>query len=489
MKPRDALGPAGLSILVLAMGACTGCGDNLPAGAVDGDSGGQPARDADVGDAAPGEADGLLAGGEDGTVFDAGRNAYSHPLPGLSTDEERGFFRGRALFRDDWVQAPASTQTRDGLGPLFNARSCVACHVRDGRGRPPIDDESLVSLLFRLSVPGAGENGAPLPEATYGGQLQPFSVPGVAADGDVQIEYEAVPGSYGDGEEYSLRRPRYQLVGLGYGDASDEVLISPRVAPAMHGLGLLSAVPEATIVALADEDDSDGDGISGRANYVWDQERGQVALGRFGWKANQPSLLQQTAGAFNGDLGITSRLFPSDDCTAAQPGCAEATSGGDPELIDGFLEDVALYTRTLAVPARRALDSAEVRAGQELFSEFGCASCHTPRLQTGESDIDALADQTIYPYTDLLLHDMGPELADDRPDFLADGREWRTAPLWGIGLVEAVNSHQFFLHDGRARGLAEAILWHGGEAEPARERFRTAPAVERAQLIAFLESL
>ncbi|WP_428268345.1 di-heme oxidoredictase family protein [Haliangium sp.] len=451
------------------------------------DAGLDPAPDAAPGlSPEPGEE---LSGGEAGTVFDVGRDAYSHPLPGLDGDQERAFFRGKALFRDGWVAAPSSTQTRDGLGPLFNARSCVACHARDGRGRPPVDDERLLSILFRLSVPGTSAIGGPVGDPTYGGQLQPYGLSGLDGDGDVRIDYEEVAGTYGDGTAYSLRRPRYELVDLAYGPASADVLVSPRVAPAMHGLGLLEAVSEDDIVALADEDDADGDGISGRPNYVWDVESEAMTLGRFGWKANQPSLLQQSAGAFNGDIGITSRLFPTDDCTAGQTACVDAANGGDPELVDGFLDDVAFYARTLAVPGRRAWDDPEVLAGKELFSDFGCAGCHTPLLRTGPSDTAALAEQDIRPYTDMLLHDMGEELADHRPDFLADGREWRTAPLWGIGLIPVINQHQFLLHDGRARGLAEAILWHGGEAEDARERFRTASADERAQLITFLESL
>jgi CxxC motif-containing protein (DUF1111 family) len=430
-----------------------------------------------------------LSAGANGTVFDVGRDSYSHPVTGLETDQERAFFRGRAVFRDTWVAAPSSTRTRDGLGPLFHARSCFACHVRDGRGRPPVGDEPLVSMLFRLSIPGAGEHGQPVPEPVYGGQLQPFALPGLEADGDVRIEYQDVAGSYGDGTPYTLRRPVYTVTDTPLGGMRADVLLSPRVAPTMVGLGLLEAVPEADVLALADAGDDDGDGISGRPNQVWDVERQAMALGRFGWKANQPTLLQQTAGAFNGDLGITSRLFPADDCTTTQTACVEAVSGGEPELIDAFLEDVTFYSRTLAVPGRRGWEDAEVLAGKAVFEELGCAACHTPELRTGASDVAAMAGQTIRPYTDLLLHDMGEDLADGRPDFQASGSEWRTPALWGIGLLATVNEHTMLLHDGRARDLAEAILWHGGEAEPARELFRHLPAPERAQLITFLESL
>jgi CxxC motif-containing protein (DUF1111 family) len=241
---------------------------------------------------------------------------------------------------------------------------------------------------------------------------------------------------------------------------------------------------------VAGPDDTDGDGISGRVNHVWDVEHREVRVGRFGWKANQPSLRQQNAGAFRGDIGITSDLFPEEDCPPAQAECRAAPSGGAPELDAWKLEQVTFYTRMLAVPARRDVDHPEVLRGRRLFRELRCASCHVPRHETGTMpDAPELSGQTVFPYTDLLLHDMGPELADDRPDFEATGREWRTPPLWGLGLVRTVNRHTRFLHDGRARSLEEAILWHGGEAEHSRERFRDLSAPERAALLRFLESL
>ena len=257
----------------------------------------------------------------------------------------------------------------------------------------------------------------------------------------------------------------------------------------MIGLGLLEALPEARLEALADPDDEDGDGISGRINRVYDHERGETAVGRFGWKAEQPTVLQQTAGALLGDMGISSRLFREQNCTAAQTACLAAKDGGEPEIEDAILDKLVLYARTLAVPARRGADGEEVLRGKLLFGEAGCDSCHTPRHETGEGALPELSDQTIWPYTDLLLHDMGDALSDERPSFAAEGREWRTPPLWGLGLVRAVNGHQFLLHDGRARGFAEAILWHGGEGEAAAEAFGAMPAEDRAALLAFLESL
>jgi CxxC motif-containing protein (DUF1111 family) len=266
--------------------------------------------------------------------------------------------------------------------------------------------------------------------------------------------------------------------------------MSPRVGPAMIGLGLLEALDEATVVALADEDDADGDGISGRPNHVWDEKRQQPMLGRFGWKANQPTIEQQTAGAFLGDIGITSPMFPTPNCPPAQTACATATSGGDPEIDQNKIDQVVYYSLLLAVPARRKVKDREVLKGKGLFAEAGCLDCHATKLVTGQlAGFPEVSGQTIHPYTDLLLHDMGEGLADHRPDFLATGTEWRTPPLWGIGLVHVVNGHTFFLHDGRARDLNEAILWHGGEAERAREAYRTMRRDDRAALLRFLESL
>ncbi len=419
-----------------------------------------------------------FSGGE-ATVFDDTIDAFTRPVPTLDRDRERKFFRGRALFRDGWVTAPSSTDTRDGLGPVFNARSCVACHERDGRGRPPEVGEQMFSMLIRLSVPGASEQGAPLPEPVYGGQLQPQGVLGVPYEGRAQVAYE---------EQDGLRAPSYSFDDLSFGPLADDVLFSPRVAPPVFGLGLLEAVPEATIEALADPEDIDGDGISGRPNRVWDVQSNTLQLGRFGWKANQPSLRQQTAGAFNGDIGITSDLFPTEDCSEDQTECQSATRGGAPELLEVILDNVAFYTASLAVPARRAPQ--EHQEGEALFETFGCAACHIPSLQTGDyPELPELSNQLIHPFTDLLLHDLGPALADGRPDFEANGREWRTPPLWGIGLTQTVHGHSYLLHDGRARNLEEAILWHGGEAQASRDAFRDAASKDRAALIRFLESL
>ncbi len=430
------------------------------------------------------------------TLFDATENAFNHAVPGLSTEGEDRFVTGNSLFRNNWVTAPASTTARDGLGPMFNATSCSGCHALDGRGRPPFPGEpTLGSMLVRLSVPGQDAHGGIVPEPTYGEQLSNHGIRGVAPEGEVLITYTEEPGRYPDGTAYTLRRPTYSFQNLAYGPLAAGVLTSPRVAPQMPGLGLLEAVPEATLVALADPADLNGDGISGRPNYVWDVEHQRRSIGRFGWKANQPTLRQQTAGAFVGDMGITSSLFSVENCTSPQHDCTNApngnTSATEPyELSAVSLERVAYYSGTLAVPGRRNWQDAPVVRGKQLFVSMNCSGCHRPKLQTGSSDIDpVLSNQAIRPYTDLLLHDMGAGLADGRPDFEATGTEWRTPPLWGVGLFQAVNRHTFYLHDGRARSLEEAVLWHGGEAQRSRDAFTQLPAADRAAVIQFLRSL
>jgi CxxC motif-containing protein (DUF1111 family) len=431
-----------------------------------------------------------LSGGAT-TVFDVTGNAFGQPARNLPLDQRTDFFVGNALFNRSWVTAPSSTTGSDGLGPVFNARSCSSCHFHDGRGRPPLTpDEPFVGLLFRLSIPGQADDGGPLDDPAYGSQLNQQAILGVPPEGHVIVTYSEIAGAYTDGEPYSLRMPAYEFADLAYGPLHPDILVSPRTAPFIFGLGLLAALDETTIRAGADPDDRDGDGISGRANEVWDLRAQRAVLGRFGWKANQPSIEQQVAGAFLGDIGLTSPLFPDQNCAPVQDECRAAPNGGDPEIDQNKIDAITFYSRFLAVPARRDVDDPQVRRGEDLFAQIGCAACHVPTLFTGDvADAPPLSAQRIHPYTDLLLHDLGPGLADDRPDFAADGREWRTAPLWGVGLIQAVNRHTLLLHDGRARGFAEAILWHGGEAESARDAFRALSSDERAALVRFLESL
>ena len=437
------------------------------------------------------EASEHLPGGDTTNTLLFGDNAFTMPASNITAEHESAFYTGNSFFNQNWVQAPASTESRDGLGPMFNARSCAACHFKDGRGSPPLEaDEGFVGILLRLSVPGQGEHGEPLPVPGYGGQLQPYSILHVPAEATPRIDYSEIEGEYPDGERYTLLSPEYVIEAEAYGSLPDDLELSPRVAPAVFGLGLLEAIPLERLEELADPDDADGDGISGRTNRVWDAALEIETTGRFGWKAEQPSVRQQSAGAFLGDMGITSSLFPSQDCSDGQSECNDSLAGGSPEIADELLDKVALYARLLAVPARQRWQDADTLHGKELFNAAGCGSCHVARHRTGvNEELPELSEQLIYPYSDLLLHDLGEELSDERPSFDADGAEWRTPPLWGLGLTRDVNGHDRLLHDGRARGVAEAILWHGGEAEAAREAFRALAAGEREALVAFVESL
>ena len=427
-----------------------------------------------------------LSGGET-TVFDASSHAFSIPAPNLSTAALEKHLEGDVEFEAVFVTAPAVVNP--GLGPIYNNVSCINCHSRDGRGRPPSADEGLVSLLFRLSLPKAEDSVTgkpPIPVPGFGTQLNNRAIVDAAPEGKVKIEYTEQTLTTADGTRVHLRYPNYTLTET-YQPLPENVEVSPRVAPVVFGLGLLEAIPENAILAYADEADVDEDGISGKPNYVWDVVEKHYTLGRFGWKANQPTLLQQVAAAYNDDMGITTSLFSVEN-SAGQSQLTEHNVA--PEVSDEILEVVTFYVQTLAVPARRNVDDPQVKQGEKLFAEAQCASCHVPTLRTGVlPGVLSVSNQTIHPYTDLLLHDMGPDLADNRPDFHASGSEWRTPPLWGIGLVKRVNGHTNFLHDGRARDLMEAILWHGGEAEASRQAVEQMSQAERDALIAFLESL
>jgi CxxC motif-containing protein (DUF1111 family) len=437
-------------------------------------------------------------------------DAFSDPSGNMSFERQLDFRVGNGLFRKLWVSAPSSTRASDGLGPLYNARACQSCHIKDGRGHVPEGPgDDAVSMFLRVSIPAPPDMPmtaamaeiegwlATLPDPVYGGQLQDFGTAGHPAEYRLDVTWEEIEVPLSDGETASLRRPTWRAADLGYGPLHPDAMLSPRVAPQMIGLGLLEAIPAADILALADPEDADGDGISGRPNIVWSVEFDRPMLGRFGHKAGIATIREQSAAAFAGDIGISTPLFPDPwgDCTAAQAACRAAIHGDDPdrggvELDAAALDLVTFYSRNLGVPARRNPDDPQVLAGRAVFYDTGCAACHRPAFVTHRLDGQPEQSfQLIWPYTDMLLHDMGEGLADHRPEGRATGTEWRTAPLWGIGLTEQVSGHAQFLHDGRARSLLEAILWHGGEAQAARDRVVTMPAADRAALIRFLESL
>lgn len=444
-------------------------------------------------------------GGATTTRAIATPDAFSQSSDNMPFEREMDFKLGNGLFRKTWVASPASTLASDGLGPLYNARACQDCHIKDGRGHPPEGPEDgRVSMFLRLSIPG----GDPVPgiedwiatqaEPTYGGQLQDLAAPGHAAEGRMAITYAERPVTLADGTVIQLRQPSYAVEAAAYGLLHPETRLSPRVAPQMIGLGLLEAIPAADILAHADPEDADGDGISGRPNIVPSVEFGVPMLGRFGLKAGAPTVKEQSAGAFSGDMGLSTPLHPAPggECTALQAACRAAPDGQEPGIRDGLevdgpsLDLVTFYSRNLAVPERRNMDAPQVLRGKQLFHDLQCAACHVPKFVThrlkGQPE---QSFQLIWPHSDMLLHDMGEGLADDRPEGRATGREWRTAPLWGIGMTEQVSGHSYFLHDGRARSLLEAILWHGGEAQAARDGVVALPADDRNALIAYLESL
>ncbi|MCS3837517.1 CxxC motif-containing protein (DUF1111 family) [Pseudomonas sp. JAI111] len=435
------------------------------------------------------------------TVRKTDQNAFSLPSANLPPSRRVDFSVGNSFFRSPWVIAPSTTTARDGLGPLFNTNACQGCHIKDGRGHPPTPDApNAVSMLVRLSIPDAPayakviEQLGVVPEPVYGGQLQDMAVPGVAPEGKVRVDYTSVPVRFKDGTEVELRKPSLNISRLGYGPMHPDTRFSARVAPPMIGLGLLEAIPDEAILANAEAQAKDKNGIAGRPNRVWDDAQQKTVLGRFGWKAGQPNLNQQNVHAFSGDMGLTTSLRPFDDCTDAQTACKQAPNGngpeGEPEVSDNILRLVLFYSRNLAVPARRDVNAPEVLAGKNLFFQAGCQSCHTPKYTTAANAAEPeLANQVIRPYSDLLLHDMGDGLADNRSEFQASGRDWRTPPLWGIGLTQAVSGHTQFLHDGRARNLLEAVLWHGGEAQAAQQQVLSFNAEQRAALLAFLNSL
>jgi CxxC motif-containing protein (DUF1111 family) len=426
--------------------------------------------------------------------------AYLQPVDGLDRRALQAFHRGRKHFDKTWA-AVTSLDFEWGLGPTFIAKSCQECHVNGGRGRPPASaDAQLLSMIVRVSLPGADAHGGPLPDPSYGDQLQNDGLHGpfpdfayhtapVPPEAALYLDWEEHTEVFPDGEAVTLRRPRLRIEKLAFGPLGEGAMTSLRIAQPLQGMGLLEAVPEDTLLAIAARQREQG--VNGRPNYVRDDVNQRTALGRFGWKANQPSLRQQIAAASLGDMGLTSRLYRAQNCPPAQQLCEMQTPGNDPELTITDWDELELWTRALAVPAQRDVDDAQVQRGAKLFTEAKCSVCHVPTLRTG-ARFDAFpraANQVIHAYTDLLLHDMGEALADGRPDFKAGGRDWRTPPLWGLGLSERVNGSNALLHDGRARSVTEAILWHGGEAQSAREAFRGLSASGRAALVRFVESI
>jgi len=414
------------------------------------------------------------------TAWNRTSSAYEEAPPNLSAKGIADHDAGDEAFEESFVLS--SDHPNAGLGPQFNNTSCVSCHIRNGRGLP-VAGQLLLRVSQSVNDSAEPDTSQPLgsqrntpPVEILGNQIQDFAVAGVVPEAQVDIEWVESSGKYPDGTTYSLRSPSFKVTVAHTGKLlPDSIDISPRIPPAVYGLGLLEAIEEKDILALADPGDKNGDGISGRANRVWNETMQDYSLGRFGWKANSPNLLQQTADAYLNDMGIHSSMFPAED--------------GSIEIDDTTLMAATAYSQTLAVPARGSVNDPQVMHGEQLFSDVGCVACHVDSYVTGEHTYPSISGQTIQPYTDLLLHDMGEALADGRADYEANGREWRTPALWGIGLAQTVLPYAGFLHDGRARTLEEAILWHGGEAEKSALAFKQLDATARADLLRFLSSL
>ncbi len=430
----------------------------------------------------------------------ADSEAYSQPLPSLTYKQQQVFMAGRGHFDRRWVIFGVAAGDW-GLGPTFIADRCVACHVGGGRGAPPAQaSEQLTSMLVRISLPGKGEHGAPKVVPNYGDQLQNRALQGqsfewsysdkpVPTEADVFLDWVESSVTLADGTIVPLRKPKLRLENLNFGPLPSNVEISLRIAQPIFGMGLLEAVSEETLREVVARQRALG--FNGHLNTVWDDINKRPALGRFGWKANQPSVRQQIAAAALGDMGVTSSLYVEQNCPLAQDICALEVPGNRPELIDPDWNDLEIWTLGLAVPAPRDQTAPDLQRGAKLFEEAKCAVCHLPALTTADKfdRLPQLAQQSFHAYTDLLLHDMGDELADGRPDFAAGPRDWRTPPLWGLGLSQTVSNSMAMLHDGRARNTTEAILWHGGEATVSREAFARMSKENRAALLKFLASI
>ena len=429
-------------------------------------------------------------------------NSFADELTHRSSDKSMDFAVGRNLFKKLWIAAPATTKASDGLGPLYNARSCFQCHINAGRGQIPDANQISVSIIMRLSIPLQSNDQEeslrtsqqnPIAEPNYGTQFQTFAVTGLASEGDLKINYSDMPVKLAGGETVVLHKPEYQLTNLQYGELHPNTLLSPRLAPQLMGMGLLANINERDILLNSDPNDQNQDGISGKPNRVWSREFNKIMLGRFGHKAGVATLNEQNQSAFSNDLGLSTPLFPQawGDCTANQLICQNAPHGDDAsqqhlEAPKKVTDAVLHYVSHLSVPTLRHTSSADFIEGQKHFVKTGCIACHQPSFQTRNT---RSSSEIIFPYTDMLLHDMGEGLADNRPEGEANGQEWRTAPLWGIGLTESINGHDYYLHDGRARTLQQAILWHGGEATQARDNYTILDKNDRQLLLKFLGKL
>lgn len=389
-------------------------------------------------------------------------------IPNLDLAELSNASQGRELFVAEWTAAPGIRPLLDGLGPLTITAACSHCHLSVGRA-PSLNasGEVGVGLLFRL------RDAQGKADPYYGSQLQTAATTG-NSEGQVSWKFN------------EANEPIFTLV-TNQLPLTEGINLGPRLSPQLVGIGLLDLVPEQEILSREDAEDNDSNGISGRAH--WHTIDDQKMLGRFGWKAMQPSLRHQSAGAMQQDMGLTTSINPQEPCTALQTICNDQESGGSPEVSDNSLAVINNFLTLLAVPERRISDQTVFDKGSLIFNDTGCADCHQPTLTTGHSDkYPLLSNQLIYPYTDLLLHDLGEDLNDNVKEGNAQPNEWRTPPLWSLGLIEATPDSRF-LHDGRAKTIEEAIIWHGGEALNSRVNYKKLSVLEKETLLNFLRSI
>ncbi|MGJ8529686.1 di-heme oxidoredictase family protein [Maritalea sp.] len=408
-----------------------------------------------------------------------GPTAFSLANKDLNSADLAKFNYGQGLFHHQWQTRSHADGTQSGLGPLFSANACAACHVRDGRGKVPEPGHYSTSYVIAAGRPSTfhGTTSDPI----YGDQIQQQSA-GAPHEGEVVVRFEETTEQLADGTTVNLRAPIFTLSNPQYGPLGKHTKLSGRLPQQLVGLGFLENTPVDELAENADPDDLNSDGISGRLNYLADG-----TVGRFGWKATAPTILDQTANAASTDMGISTPLFPAyaGDCTSEQIKCLDASlkqpANKKTELDINEARMLAHYSANLHVPVQRNVQEPDVIAGEDLFAALNCSGCHVPNIAGAQTSTKA--------FTDLLLHDMGEGLADLRFGDQILGREWRTPPLWGLGYTKEVNGNQNYLHDGRARNLIEAIMWHDGEANKSRELFRSLSTNERQQLLSFLNSL
>ncbi|MEA2099310.1 MAG: di-heme oxidoredictase family protein [Campylobacterota bacterium] len=407
----------------------------------------------------------------------------------LNNKQEDIQMLGKSFFTIPWVEAPAATTARDGLGPLFSANTCIHCHPYNGAGVPTDSDGKISrSLVMRLSIKAEKNINNDLmlrdgfiPEPTYGGQLSVNGTSDTPYEGVVDVTYSTILGKYDDGSSYQLQNPHYTISNLQYGNFAKNTNIAPHIGLALVGLGALEMIDEKTILAKEDIEDKNKDGISGKANWVYNPETNATELGRFTWKAASPSVKVQSANAAHNDMGLSNPLYPQHNCTDKQEECQKAIQGRyDFDLPMQRLDAITFYLKSLKIPSQRK--TANFEKGKEIFNDLGCVKCHTPSYDISDGN-------KIHPYSDLLLHDMGDALSDGHTMFKADANEFRTPPLWGLGLYEKVSGNTALLHDGRARSIEEAILWHGGEAEKQKESFKALSKEKRDFLVEFIKGI